>query len=248
MADFGKTGPSRLSTNWLTEGLIDFEYKRYVLLAYLQGVQTQFAQSRLYPWLTELIAHYQNLVKLQESREQMRSAFPQDLEGLDAAQLRLTYRPRLQEDELMQELEEIIAYAIPELKARLDEGRCIFDLVEEHLDIAPVGLSYITQDQGYFALAKKDAVELPVYRYSVTLFEQPGEKYRGISTTLDSWVQKSRFETWEQVKVRFLRSKDPLQLGAFFCIESRLPFPIEETLLPVAKRRFIRYLFTEARH
>lgn len=30
-----------LNHNWLTEGLIDFEYKKYILLSYLQEVNTK---------------------------------------------------------------------------------------------------------------------------------------------------------------------------------------------------------------
>ena len=32
----------KLEKDWLTRGLIDFEYKKYILLSYLQGVQSYF--------------------------------------------------------------------------------------------------------------------------------------------------------------------------------------------------------------
>ena len=43
-----------LDKNWLTDGWMDFEYKKYVLLAYLQETAQQFDQKKLYPRLSEL--------------------------------------------------------------------------------------------------------------------------------------------------------------------------------------------------
>ena len=45
---------SSLSTNWITEKHIDFEYKKYVLLGYLQHVNESFTENKLYPSLSEL--------------------------------------------------------------------------------------------------------------------------------------------------------------------------------------------------
>ncbi|PIQ20585.1 MAG: hypothetical protein COW65_14085 [Cytophagales bacterium CG18_big_fil_WC_8_21_14_2_50_42_9] len=48
--------------NWLTDGLIDFEYKKYQLLAYLKGVQCEFKKKRLYPIFSDVMMHYQNIL------------------------------------------------------------------------------------------------------------------------------------------------------------------------------------------
>ncbi len=39
---------STLPKNWLTEGLIDFEYKKYILLSYTQQVKGSFKERKLY--------------------------------------------------------------------------------------------------------------------------------------------------------------------------------------------------------
>jgi hypothetical protein len=42
-----------LKDNWLTDGLIDFEYKQYMLLAYFKSVKESFNRVELYPlWPT----------------------------------------------------------------------------------------------------------------------------------------------------------------------------------------------------
>ena len=37
----------KLSPEWFLEGTLDFEYKKYVLLAYLQHVSQEFAEMNL---------------------------------------------------------------------------------------------------------------------------------------------------------------------------------------------------------
>ena len=61
-----------LSKNWLTEKHIDFEYKKYLLLSYLQEVEHNFNSIRLYPWLAELIAHYKSVIAVKESKQELK--------------------------------------------------------------------------------------------------------------------------------------------------------------------------------
>ena len=79
---------NNLKHDWLTEGLIDYEYKKYVLLAYLKDVGNRFNQSELYPFMTDLIFHYRNLIKVKESKKLMYDNFPESLTKADFNKLR----------------------------------------------------------------------------------------------------------------------------------------------------------------
>ena len=46
-----------LSETWFAEGYIDFELKKYTLLAYLQEVNKHFNESKLYPLLSDMILY-----------------------------------------------------------------------------------------------------------------------------------------------------------------------------------------------
>lgn len=72
-----------LSENWLTENLIDFEYKKYVLLGYLQKVKEHFNEQKLYPDFAELIAHYKNLISLKNNATSLESGFKKNIKGID---------------------------------------------------------------------------------------------------------------------------------------------------------------------
>ena len=58
-----------LSETWFAEGYIDFELKKYTLLAYLQQVTSYFNESKLYPQLSDVIFHYNNLQALKENKK-----------------------------------------------------------------------------------------------------------------------------------------------------------------------------------
>ena len=60
-----------LSKNWITENHIDFEYKKYVLLAYLQNVSDNFSDHRLYPFLSDLVEHYRSLKILKDNKKNL---------------------------------------------------------------------------------------------------------------------------------------------------------------------------------
>lgn len=51
-----------LDKNWLTYELIDFKYKKCIILSYLKHVQQDFTDKKLFPVLTDLINHYRNLL------------------------------------------------------------------------------------------------------------------------------------------------------------------------------------------
>ena len=61
----------RLNENWITENHIDFEYKKYLLLAYLQHVSERFTETKLYPAFGELVQHYRNLVSLRDQKKNL---------------------------------------------------------------------------------------------------------------------------------------------------------------------------------
>jgi len=139
-----------LKHDWLTEGLIDYEYKKYILLAYLKDVRSRFNKSELYPFMSDLVFHYRNLLKVKESKQLLFEHFPKTLSRADFLKLKLSYDKLVKDDEVMLVIEDIIAFALPKMEQILDEGKELFEFVEEHIELSPVGLSPIYAQDGYF--------------------------------------------------------------------------------------------------
>src|SRR5690349_11567477 len=177
-----------LSETWFTEGFIDFELKRYTLLAYLQEVNKYFNQQKLYPQLADLIFHYNNLVSFRENKKYLQEQFPKQLTEINLKQLELLYERMIEDDELMEELENIINYSATKLKSTITSGAEIYEMVEDSLKIAPVGLIPLETNEGYMFLQNSSLHQTFVYYYRITMFEKHDEKYRGIKTTyIESW-------------------------------------------------------------
>ncbi len=232
----------KLDENWLTQGLIDFEYQKYVLLAYLQEVKGNFDSVRLYPHLSDLVFHYQNLKSLKENKELIFENFPKKITKADFEKLHLHYKKMIKDDDLMEELEEIILYALPQVKKLLQEGKDIYEYVEENLEISPVGITPLRHQEGYLLIQEQNMREMRVYEYQMTIFESANETFRAIHTQFLENIVKSIGNTFESIKIDLIRKYQKLPNPATYLIASKLSFPLDETLLPVAKRMLVKYV------
>jgi hypothetical protein len=231
-----------LNKNWITESHIDFEYKKYVLLAYLQHVSENFEDQRLYPYLSDLIEHYRNILLFKESRKNLLEHFPAQLKGADFESFKLVYEKLVDDDSLMKEIQNIVEFSIPQMQHYLKEGKKIYDFIEDHLKIYPVGIIPLNSEAGYLLLRDGSDPGTRVYEYKVTVFENPDEKYRGIHTHFVCTYEKSLSNTFENIKSDLIRYNKSMPNPATFVIETAMALPLDETFLPLAKRTIVKIL------
>ncbi|POY35575.1 hypothetical protein C3K47_14355 [Solitalea longa] len=233
-----------LSENWFTEGRIDFELKKYTLLSYLQEINQHFRKNKLYPPFSDLIYHYTKLVNFKENKDFIKHSFPERLANFSPDDLKLTYEKLITDDELMREIESIISFSIEKMDNTLIEGREIYEFVEDQLIIEPVGLLPINTDIGYMFICDGNYNDIKVYEYRITLIENPTERLRGINTSYVMSYANTFYNTLENIKIDLIRNRTALPIPAVYAIETELTFPIEETLLPIAKRSLVKYIST----
>jgi hypothetical protein len=231
-----------LSSTWFAEGFIDFELKKYTLLAYLQEIHSHFDQQKLYPQLADVIMHYNNLVSFKQNKQFLQQQFPKKLTQFDIRQLELLYQSIIDDDDLMKELEEIIQYAADKMNLTIKNGTEIYEFVQDKLNIFPVGLIPLETKEGYFFLSDGKVRDTKVYQYSLSIFEKHNEKYRSIRTEFIAGWERNFVNTYEQIKSELIRYRTQLPNPAVYGIETDLSFPVEETLLPIAKRSLVKYL------
>ncbi|HZE84737.1 MAG TPA: hypothetical protein VE035_10520 [Puia sp.] len=231
-----------LSDTWFADGYIDFELKKYTLLAYLQEIHQNFSQNKLYPQLADIIFHYNNLAAFRENKKYLQEQFPKKLTGVQIEKLQVLYEQLIEDDELMQELEDIINYSATKMKNAISNGTEIYEFVEEKFVIFPVGLIPLDINEGYFFLSEGNYSDTRVYKYRLSFFEKHDEKYRSIRTEyIDTW-RRSLVNTYENIKAELIKIKTEFPNPAVYSIETELKFPVEETLLPIAKRTLVRYI------
>ena len=231
---------TKLSSQWLTDGILDFEYKKYVLLAYLQHVRDDFRQQMLFPHLPNVTEHYQSIVHFKKSQGMLRTHFPKNLTGIDPVRLRLLYEEIYEDDPHLEEINEILDFAIPQFSEVLHEGRARYEAIEAGLSISPIGIMPLRTEEGYLFLHRATSRETTIYSYQVTLFDSRRE--RMIQTRWLESVQKSQNTTFESLKIQLTRRYAHLPNPATYMVESPHEYPLDETLLPAAKHLMVRYM------
>lgn len=235
----------QLDSDWLTKGLIDFEYKKYLLLGYLNSVRSDFNEHKLYPPLSELYRHYQHLVSIRNNKQFLKQSFPKEIIGADPDKAEFMYRTLIEDDKLMHEIEDILDFAIPEMAKGVEAGREIYEHVEQSLEIEPIGLEPLYTDAGYILLNQPPDKLTHVYQYDITIFHHADQKYRGIHTKkIDSFTQ-SIGNTVHSMKLGLIRKYPELPNPATYLIQTPIGYPEEETVMPVAQLALVRYLATK---
>jgi len=231
-----------LHPDWVTEGRIDFEYKKYLLLGYLQQVSQHFKEEKLYPFLSDLVFQYRNLISLRDNHTLALSQFPKKLSRVDLEEFTLEYERMVDDADCMDVIAQIVDYAIPRIQAQLGKGKEIYDQVESHMRIEPIGLVPIDTSVGYFFLHTDTQSNADIYEYEVSLFGKSEDPFRSLRTRFLQQVMLSITRTFESYKLELIQTRREWPNPAAWLVSASLPLPIQETLLPVAKRRLVRHL------
>lgn len=232
----------KLTDDWFLKGTLDFEYKKYLLLAYLQHVSREFAEVRLYPSFAELISHYNNLNAFRSKQQELYDRFPKRLREEDLRQLRLILKTDVPEDEEIMEIGSIIDYAMPTIETHLKEGKEIYDYIDEQINIEPVGITPLYRKEGYVFLHANPRHQVRVFQYRVIFFENADANYHGIALEPIDSFRRSLGESYEAKKRELIRHHGELPNPATWLVYAVQPFPEESALLPVAKRKMLAYL------
>jgi hypothetical protein len=235
----------KLSSQWFIEGSLDVEYKQYIALAYLQQVKRSFSQTRLYPDFAELIAHYRELEDYRRVKDDMEGRFPQEVVSISLDPARIDYRSTVPEDPTLRDIDEIVEFSLPRFKQELETGRAIYEFLEGSLLMEPVGLMPIYKKEGYLLLRLLPDVETRVYQFEASFIYTNEERLGGLRTQYVTSFSYSLATTYSNMKTELVRQRRELPNPATFVAEAQLAVPLEETLLPITRRKLLRNLLAE---
>ncbi|MFI5221244.1 MAG: hypothetical protein ACHQK8_02880 [Bacteroidia bacterium] len=231
-----------LHPNWFFEDLPDFEFKKYVLLGYLKDVHLQFNQTKLYPQLSDLVFHYRNLKTFMEQKNSIYNSFPQHLTEIDLKNLRIAFTKVISNDELMDHLEQVVSFSVPEIKKHIDEGKEIYEFIEKEINMSPVGILPIYRNEGYMLVHDGKMPQIKVYEYELKFFEHNDEPYRSVYTQYLTTYHTSYINTSENIKIDMIKNRKKLPNPATFFVETKYDYPLDETIIPIAKRMLMRFI------
>lgn len=228
-------------------GPADFEGAQYRILGGLSHARRAFARNVIYPHLGELIQLYETLMGIVQQLEEVRQAMPGAMSGVDLEARRVVYRQQELGPDQMAYVEDLIRWALPHVKETIDEGRMVFEFVEDHLHLEEVGILPSYVEEGYLIVPDLQRGQLHIHQYSLSVFTRSDERYRRLKTVhVKSLSQRGVFPSPGSVKLQLVSENRDLPNPATYFFSTDLDFPFEPTVLPVAKRKLMVHLAGQA--
>ncbi|MCX7930155.1 MAG: hypothetical protein N2663_05490 [Chlorobi bacterium] len=225
-----------LSLELFTRSFDDMERRQYEIYSAIAEYTARFRRNRLYPELQELIALYRSLEQILAEHEQLHSR--ETIRVLPPA-ASTHAEPEIPAQPLEQ-MFELIRWAIPVLAAAIEEGTALFDFVEDNITLTSVGLVPMYTSEGYVLVPEHRACTLHVLRYATSQLVEYGDSYRMLRTVeVLTLSHRGVWSAAETVKHWLIEEYPELPNPATFSCETDLDFPYTETILPVVKRKLM---------
>jgi hypothetical protein len=233
----------KLSPEWMLKAPVDFEYNKYTLLDYLQKCEKRFDKLEIYPDFVELSLHLANLQSL--AKENTLLLTNKKFESCDDEILLRELVPKKTRDltkEEEDELEKTIKFSGNKLFDAFNIAKSIWNLAYDNLDVfIKKNRKFLDSGCGFIYFYKKSESLLYVWEYEIK--KQKGETYiektylrplyKGPSEeTLNTIIDS--FSTW--------KDKAGCKTLPIFELRSSQDFPMEETLIPIMKRKIMSYV------
>jgi hypothetical protein len=235
-----------LTLDVFTGAVHDIERTQYQVLAGLKRAHDAFEEQRIYPYLGRLVKLYRSLETIIDRSERFRSARTGQIAEIDLENETIEYEwPEIDADK-MSDVEDLMRWALPRVQDAIEEGKAVYEHVENSVELETVGIVPSYVQEGYLMVPDREEQQLHVLRYTLSIFTDEDERYRSLKTEHCKTVRQEGVDVAPgSIKMELIEERDDLPNPATYCFQTDRVFPYQETLLPVAKRRFIRYLSGE---
>lgn len=237
----------KLNPEWMFKEPIDFEYNKYTLLDYLKKCGKNFDKFEIYPDFVELSLHIANLQSL--IKENVFLLTKKKFESCDDEILVKELYPKTPReitDEEVIELEKTLKYSNLKLYDAFNVAKSVWSIAFESIVVtlkknkegAVVGSGFIVYYQKEdnkifvweFQLKKpKKEINYKIYLENI---------YEGIhkEETLNNIIETK--STWKEI--------DFVKKLPVFEVKCEQKLPIEETIIPIIKRKVLSLIFQSA--
>lgn len=230
-----------LETDWLFDGIIDSEQKQYILLSYFQKLNKSLEEMKVYPMFTELSLHLANIQTLMIQNQMLYT--DKDLESYDdeilLTDLKVKDAPVMAVDEYL-EYQKILKYSHPKLQDYFGITKSFWAIVYDAIQInLKKNKSKIDSKTGFFYY--NDGEYYYIWRYNVRKVNKVPNQYK---THLKE-IFKGKLEenlTIYDIILNFLNKNSKKIDFPVFEVVCNEKFPLQETLLPIFKRKIMAYI------
>jgi len=245
MATKTKNKDFELDPEWIYQDPIDFEHKKYKLLAYLQKCDKRFDELKIYPDFVELSLHLANLQSISKEKTMLTTnkKFKSCDDEILFKELIPKKIPKLDDAEQL-EIDKTVRYSGEKIYEAFNIAKSIWTIAQDAISVQiKRNKDRLEDGMGYIYFRRRSDEKLLVWEYEIKKeadYELSTKAYLNLifsgssdeKTFTDIIEEKS---TWNHTEY----FKDiPV-----FEVKSSQEFPFEETFIPMMKRQLMSYVF-----
>jgi hypothetical protein len=210
-------------------GINDLESSKYRLLNKFKLCEKELNDTRLYPTYQMLINIYMQLADIMKNHNRI---FNKEYTDVISEQ-EMDEKMMLVNNELEKSFE-LMHWALAHFNRVMEQGKAIYDFVDHSISIEPIGIKTNYNSDGYFILPDNRNRLLRVMKYSRNLYKVLKTKEVGNREMKLIYIPN-------EVLRNYMISDDIIN-QIIYMLDTELNFSYTQTILPVAKRKFLGFL------
>jgi hypothetical protein len=232
-----------MNTDWMFEKPIDREHKEYKLLSYFQKMGEKLDKMELYPGFIELSLHLANVQTLIKDKKIIytNKKFATVDDELLVKDLKIRDIPEMSEEEY-QEFIQILTYSAPRMFEYFGIAKSVWELVFDSVNLkVRKNTKNILSPKGYFYHTDEKTKKWHIWEYE----KKPAAKGSPEKIIVVNLIYSDEKNDLTIPKIVSTFSQWTVDGGTRMPVVemlSRGDFPINETLLPLFKRKLISYI------
>ena len=233
-----------METDWLFHEPIDFEHKKYVLLAYFKKVDEQLRQNKLYPTFIELSLHLASLQTL--VKEHVLLSTDKKFSSCDdevlLKELTATSMPNLT-DEDFKEINKIIKHSSDKFLEYFNIVKSYWTIIYDAIYVKiKRNAKSLNKPNGYMVYTDSSDNQIYVWEYNINHSSPSIDEYN-IKLLLIHQGNKKEMSLNQIIDSHSTFTEKERKSVPVFDFKSTVSYPIEETLLPLFKRKMLSWVF-----
>lgn len=207
----------------------DPERSRYLLLNKFKFCQKELNETRLYPTYQMLINLYSQLTDIMTNHNRIFNK-----EYTDAITEQESEEKHMLINNDIEKSFELMHWSLAHLNRLLENGKAIYDFVDESITIESIGIYSKYNTDGYFILPDNRERVLRILKYSRNLYK--------ILKTKEVANRRMTLITIPNTVLKNYMISDDIINQIIYMLDTELNFSYSHTILPVAKRKFLGFL------
>lgn len=233
----------QLDPEWMLKEPVDFEFNKYTLLDYIQKCEKRFEKLEIYPDFVELSLHLANLQSLVKEKTLLLTD-KKFTSYDDEILLKELYpkKPRDLSSEEELELDKTITYSGNKLFDTFNIGKSIWNLAFDNISIViKKNRENLHLGKGFCYFFEQDTRKIFIWQYEIKKDKKKGGEHRTILKLIfENEIGESSIT---DIITSLTTFKIKVETLPIFEVRTKVKFPMEQTFVPMIKRKILTYIF-----